>query len=233
MIRAVLFDLDGTLLLHDFDRDFMPRYVRLVVERCTEAFGAPDVPAAFMSSVARMLANDGGATNYDRFGHDFAARLGVNLGALVELFDDLYARDFPALRADAVGDPDARATIAACRERGAATVLATNPVFPRTAIEQRLRWAGLTAEQFDLLTTAETATACKPSPDYYRQIVERVGVAPEDCLVVGNDVEMDLESAATLGMTTCLVDNDFRKAGSGPFAPTFVLPLRDVAALVG
>ena len=89
-------------------------------------------------------------------------------------------------------------------------MLATNPLFPAIATQSRIRWAGLSPDDFELYTTYETSHFCKPNPDYYREILEKVGCRAEECLMVGNDAAEDLAAAET-GMrvfllTPCLID---------------------------
>lgn len=52
----------------------------------------------------------------------------------------------------------------------------------------------------------------KPNPDYYRDIIEEIGVRLEECLMVGNDVNEDM-IAESLGMkvfllTDCLINKE-------------------------
>ena len=62
-----------------------------------------------------------------------------------------------------------------------------------------------------MYTTYENCSYCKPNPEYYREIIKQLGVKPEECLMVGNDVGDDMV-AETLGMkvfllTDCLINN--------------------------
>ena len=90
------------------------------------------------------------------------------------------------------------------KEKGIRTYLATNPVFPKVATMNRIKWAGLDAEDFELITTYEDNCYCKPNVDYYRTILEQFHLRPEECLMVGNDVEEDL-AIRKLGVKTFLV----------------------------
>ena len=53
--------------------------------------------------------------------------------------------------------------------------LPDGPIFPAVAVETRLRWVGLTQADFDWVTTYENSRRSKPSPAYYRDILERMG----------------------------------------------------------
>ena len=99
-------------------------------------------------------------------------------------------------------------------------VLATNPLFPAVATYSRIRWTGLTPEDFLLVTTYENATRCKPNPDYYLEILDKLGLVPEECLMVGNDAEEDMIAAQT-GMkvfllTDCLINKKNRDISAFP-----------------
>lgn len=50
----------------------------------------------------------------------------------------------------------------------------------------------------------ENSTYCKPNLKYYREILDKIQVRPEDCLMIGNDVEEDMV-AETMGMQVYLV----------------------------
>ena len=90
--------------------------------------------------------------------------------------------------------------------------LATNPLFPAVATLSRIQWAGLNPEDFELVTTYENSRFCKPNPDYYREILGKLKLDGEECLMVGNDVGEDM-IARRLGMkvfllTDCLINKD-------------------------
>jgi FMN phosphatase YigB (HAD superfamily) len=48
-------------------------------------------------------------------------------------------------------------------------------------------------------------TRCKPSRDYYRELLDRLGSGAEECVMIGNDPRKDLP-AKEVGITTFLVD---------------------------
>ncbi|MBQ4092862.1 MAG: HAD family hydrolase, partial [Firmicutes bacterium] len=78
--------------------------------------------------------------------------------------------------------------------------------------ESRIRWAGLEPDDFEFYTTYENASYSKPNPAYYQWVAEALNVRPEECLMVGNDVDDDLP-AETIGMkvfllTDCLINKD-------------------------
>ena len=103
---------------------------------------------------------------------------------------------------------------------GLRTVLATNPLFPAIATHSRIRWAGLEPEDFSWVTTYENSSFCKPNPAYYREILDKLGLQPQECVMVGNDVGED-GAAAKLGLpvfllTDCLIQKPGTDASQMP-----------------
>ncbi len=80
-------------------------------------------------------------------------------------------------------------------------VLATQPVFPLVAIRQRLQWAGLEHIRFELITHIENMHACKPSPSYFKEILNELHLQPEQCLMIGNELQTDM-AARQIGIKT-------------------------------
>ncbi len=73
-------------------------------------------------------------------------------------------------------------------------IIATQPVFPEFAIRRRLAWAGVEHIPFHLITHIENMYASKPHPQYFEQILSMLGAMSDECLMIGNDREMDLAS---------------------------------------
>ena len=86
-------------------------------------------------------------------------------------------------------------------------ILATNPVFPKVATLKRMEWAGLSACDFELITTYESSHFSKPALGYFKEILDRSGLRADECLMVGNDTSDDI-SCADLGMDVFLVTDD-------------------------
>lgn len=219
-ITTVLFDLDGTLLPMDQEA-FTRRYFALLT-RAMAPHGYE--PEALMKTVwagtAAMVKNDGSISNEAAFWNVFAARQGEKARADEPLFAAFYENEFAGAR-DACGfNPQAAEAVRAVKARGLRTALATNPIFPAVATQSRIRWAGLEPEEFELVTTYENSHFCKPNPAYYREVMQRLGVRPEECVMVGNDTAEDL-AAREAGIdvflvTDCLIDTAGRGLSGCP-----------------
>jgi HAD superfamily hydrolase (TIGR01549 family) len=151
-----------------------------------------------------MITNDGAKTNEERFWEAFCAILGEDVRKLEPVFEDFYLNEFSAAKSTTSVNPLAKECIKLLREKGYRLVLATNPVFPQIATLTRIKWAGLDAEDFELITTYENSYYCKPNLDYYRAILKLIGKEPKECIMVGNDVKDDM-GVLQLGMDTFLL----------------------------
>ena len=202
MFEAILFDLDGTLLPLEIDK-FLSGYLQALASKVRLD------PVAFsgklLSSTQKMIESDGSRTNREVFDADFFPGLSRDRRELERLIDEFYREDFPKLKAGLTPNPAAREAVSAafaCTER---VVVATNPVFPRSAILERMRWAGIADFPYALITSYENMHWAKPNLHYYLEIARQLGVSPQETLMVGNDVQEDLVSAK-VGMKTFLVD---------------------------
>lgn len=203
---AVLFDLDGTLLPMDYD-EFTKAYFGLLCRRFPE-YDPEKLVAAIWKGTKGMIMNDGTVPNERRFWDTFAAIVGEDILARIPEFDDFYRTDFHKARAVTRPNPRAKEIVEYARKHADKVVLATNPLFPLCAVEARLSWIGLNPSDFDWITTYENSGFCKPNPLYYKEILDRFGLAPADCLMVGNDVKEDAAAATQAGLSVHLIDED-------------------------
>lgn len=203
MITAILFDLDGTLLDSDMDV-FIPPYFRALAAKLSSVVPREALLDALLASTRVILQSRGRRkeTNGEVFWADFLARLGAADKDLNLLIDGFYRDDFDRLAIFTASKPAARPCVQAAFSHGYTVVIATQPVFPLTAIEHRLMWAEVEDFPYALITSYENMHTTKPDPAYYREICEMIGHAPENCLMVGNDPKADIRPAAAAGMRT-------------------------------
>lgn len=206
-IKAVLFDLDGTLLPMDQDT-FIKAYLGGLAKKLAPHGYHPDeMVKAVYAGMKAMTANDGSNTNEVAFWHAFTGILGEKVREDLPIFDDFYRNEFQEVKNICGFLPEAAQTVRKLKEMGYRVVLATTPMFPSVATESRIRWAGMEPEDFEIFTTYEHYHFCKPSLNYYREILEKLGVKPEECLMVGNDVGEDMITEE-LGMKVFLLPAD-------------------------
>lgn len=205
-IKHILFDLDGTLLPMVQD-EFVKFYMPLLAKSYMNAGVSLD-PKKFIGAVwagyEAMVKNDGSCTNREAFWSYIEPELPISTEESEKIALNFYADEFNQAICTTKPNPVSNQIVKRAKERGFETYLATNPVFPRCATMNRIRWAGLDAEDFKVITAYETCTYCKPNPEYFRGILEEFSLDPSECLMVGNDVAEDL-SIRSLGVKTYLV----------------------------
>lgn len=212
MIKAILFDLDGTLLPMDYD-GFMKMYFGALSKKVAPlGYEVENFVPNLWKSVKAMIVNNGSKTNEDAFWQAFAKIYGDKVYKDIPVFDEFYRNEFVEAK-DACGfNKAAKEVVDLAREHAEKVVLATNPLFPSVATENRMSWAGLSPEDFDLYTTYEESSFAKPNTLYYKEICNKIAVEPSECLMVGNDVDEDMV-AEKLGMkvfllTDCLINKN-------------------------
>ena len=224
-IKAVLFDLDGTLLPMDQD-EFVKAYLGLLGKRLVpKGYEFEKFTKVMWAGVGAMVKNDGTCTNEERFWKVFTEAFGEKSLEDKPFIDEFYHTEFNKVQAVCGFHSKAKEIIELVKEKGFLAVLATNPLFPHTATENRMRWAGLEPEMFAAYTTYEDCHFCKPNPKYYQELLEKLQLKPEECIMVGNDFDEDIVPTEGLGMKTflltdCLInkrDADFSKYPQGDF----------------
>lgn len=206
VLEVVLFDLDGTLLPMDMSR-FIKSYMEALCTKFSHLIQPKKLVNEIWQGTYKMVSDlDAGRTNKDVFWAYFFPQFNIDIDILGPMFDEFYDKDFTHLKKTTKPNPYARYVIDTLLEKGYKVGIATNPIFPARAIEERLNWVDTADLPYSLITTYENMHYCKPHLEYYQEIVEMIGIRPEKCLMVGNDVEEDLV-ARKLGMKTFLVDD--------------------------
>lgn len=220
MITTVFFDLDGTLLPMNQDA-FVKAYLGSMAKyMAPHGFDPDTLVKAVWKGTDAMVKNDGYMTNEELFWQVFDAVMGRSSRQQESLFTEYYRTEFQKVRSSCGFDPRARETIDGIHRLGLKTVLATNPLFPPVATLSRLGWAGLEPEDFLHITTYDNSSFCKPNPDYYREILDKLHLRAAECIMVGNDAVEDMAAReagmAVFLLTDCLINREGRELGQYP-----------------
>lgn len=215
--RAILFDMDGTLVPMDTD-DFAKAYLKRASMRFVP-FGID--PKAVINMVwtgtGAMVRNDGSSTNKDVFWKTVDGMIPMELKQVDEIFTDFYQNEFKEVREEAGSNSLAKEAVRLAHEHAELVVLATNPLFPMVAQIERMSWVGLKPADFDYVSSYEEDHYCKPNPAYYTELCERLGVSPRECLMIGNDTGEDMAAASSLGMDCYLVTDSVIEREEAPW----------------
>lgn len=206
MLRTILLDLDGTLLPVDTDY-FIKRYFGELGVKFKNLFEPQELTKLVLASTEYMIRNtEKEKTNADAFFEDFYSKVTHDPEELNAIFDDFYIKDFPRIKDAASQNQNIIDAIILLKDKGYELVVATNPLFPKQAILHRIDWAGLQKDDFLLITNFEEMHYCKPHIQFYEEILEKINRRPEECMMVGNDVEEDMV-AKKLGLKTYLIED--------------------------
>lgn len=234
MITTVFFDLDGTLLPMDQELFIKAYFGGMAKKLAPHGYDPEKLIKAVWKGTGAMTMNDGAERNEEVFWKVFDAVMGKECRKDEPLFEEYYRTDFQKVRQVCGFDERAGKVLQEIKQMGLRVVLATNPLFPPIATQSRVRWAGLQPEDFELITTYDNSSFCKPNPEYYREILGKLGLRAEECLMVGNDSAEDM-AAQEVGMqvfllTDCLINKDGRDIsrypnGSFPELMTYIRSL--------
>lgn len=220
MITTIFFDLDGTLLPMD-QEVFIKSYLDQMAKKMAPYGYDPKLLSqAVWAGTAAMVKNSENSTNETVFWNTFSTFFSHNVKQDEPLFEEFYHKEFQNVRHNCGFDARASQLISKIKSNGYRLVLATNPLFPAVATYSRARWAGLNPSDFEWITTYENSSRCKPNPDYYREILDKLNLNAEECIMVGNDVSEDM-IARDLGfhvflLTDCLINKENKDISQYP-----------------
>ncbi len=198
--KAILFDLDGTLLPMDNDV-FTKGYFTELTKKLSPLGLEPDkMVDAVWGGTKAMVKNDGTRINEDVFWDTFSHLTKKDINIFKPDADKFYLNEFANAKKYTKENPLAIDAVRTARNTGAKVICATNPLFPLNGQLMRLSWIGLEDEDFDYITSYESESYCKPNPMYYSALCEKMGVDPKDCLLIGNDIKEDMLSASSIGI---------------------------------
>ena len=221
-IKVILFDLDGTLLPMNQDEFVNKYFTSLAINLGKYGYEPKGLIDTVMFGTMAMVKNDGKMTNEEMFWKKFSEIYGENAREDEPKFEKFYIDDFIKLKDSCGFNASSKIVIEKAKEKGLRLVLATNPIFPAIATKSRVSWAGLEVDDFEFITTYENSSFCKPNLNYYKEILQKLNVSADECLMVGNDVSEDM-IAEELGMrvfllTDCLINkknSDITKYNKG------------------
>ncbi len=219
-VKGIFFDLDGTLLQVEMKK-FIPAYVSGLASCFEDVADRHLFSEVMLSSTMALLRNsEGRRSNEELFLESLSRHLGIERDLFNRRLQQYCANGLHRLTPLVHPLELSRRILERCFARGLKVVLATNPVFPRAVVEARLQWGGLLDFPFELVTTYENCRYCKPHVGYFADILDHLGLAAEECVMVGNDTDHDL-SAHRAGMATFLVDTWVIDRGKGAYTADF------------
>lgn len=220
MIKAVLLDLDDTLISNPLNRtdqsldDWNAFFGQMT--------GRADAGVGLLRAMAAVTQNTNPvARNFDIFLEVVTGAWGVSRERAVEIFRAFYAETYAHLRTRVAPRPSAPVLLDWLRQHNYLVVIATNPLFMAEGLAERMRWGAIPADfsAYAHVTHIENSHFAKPMPHYYEEVLGRLGVASNEAIMVGDDWENDIAAAERAGLNTFWVRPDGASPGVSPAQP--------------
>jgi len=209
MTISLLLDLDDTLLTNDLDT-FLSAYLKLLSQEINH-IPAREMITQLLASTEQMVRNDDPRLTLEEvFDQSFYRGIGKTKAELKATIERFYSQSFPTLQKLTQTRPEARQVVEYALEQGFQIAIATNPLFPQSAIFHRLSWAGLPFEQypFSVVTTYERMHFSKPNPAYYAETIAQMGWLEQPAVMVGNSLQDDIAPAQALGLPVFYISDN-------------------------
>ena len=187
-IKAVLFDLDGTLvdsmwMWKDIDIEYLGRY-------------GYELPSELQKKIEGMSLSETAVYFKERFA--IPESLEEIKSTWMDMARDKYTHEVPL-------KPGAREFLVWLRQQGIRTGIASSNGIE--LVETVLKAQGI-REYLESVHTCCEVPKGKPAPDIYLMVAETLGVKPEECLVF-EDVPMGILAGKNAGMRVCAVEDTF------------------------
>lgn len=217
--RAICFDLDGTLLPMDID-EFLSAYFKgIAAFVASKGLDSKMFMKAFDVGIKAMAQDHLGITNHDMFWEAFAEVYPESADRAKDVATEFYDTDFAHIGDGVIPNPAARRAIDVLVKKGYPLLLTTMPMFPRRAVEQRLKWAGIDPDVFQRITSYENSCSIKPRQSYYAENIaalnalddangDMVGNTNGDAVDNVNGDAFDNANGAVCGKDILMVGNN-------------------------
>jgi HAD superfamily hydrolase (TIGR02253 family) len=194
MLKAVLFDLDNTLL------DFMTFKIE-TAKAASKAMVKQGLPMDELQAYGKIFSvYEEKGIEYQKTFHDVIAPLNLEINSAERIQQAAIIaylkRKFEVLRPY----PMVKPTLNALRAKGLKLGIVTDA--PRNKAWQRLVITGLEHE-FDFVITLDDTKERKPHPSPFFMALEKLNLLPQACLFVGDNPGRDIAGAREVGMRTC------------------------------
>lgn len=206
-IKAVFFDLDGTLLPLIED-EFIYVYFSLLSQKMVSlGYEKETFKKVMIEGIKRMYQNDGTKTNEEVFWNVFENFYGSEKLSDKKYLDEFYNNEFKEIKKCCKENPYARKIIDFCHNQGIRVFLTTNPFFPKIATLTRMGFVNLKENDFEYITTYENSSYVKPNPNYFKEVLNKFALKPDEVILFGNNTLEDGECSLAVGIKCYMVGN--------------------------
>ncbi len=207
MIKAIFFDLDGTLLPMEENQFAQAYFSSLSKKMVPYGYDPKQLVDTLLQGTKAMFFNDGSKSNEQVFWQYFETVYGKEKLKDKPIFDAYYAHEFKQMKKVCGDNLLAKKIVRFCREHFQYVILSTNPIFPLVGTLTRMEFVGLRKEDFDWITSYENSSFTKPNPQYFISLLNRFHLKPEEVILFGNNTYEDGQCAMQAHIQCYLVGN--------------------------
>ena len=210
MLKAVFFDLDGTLLTlheHEFIKYYFETLYSVLKDKGYE--DKNKLFSSIMEGTKAMYLNDGKRTNREVFYDVFKKYYGDKCVEDEPIFIEFYKNEFRLSKNACKDNSYARKIIDFLHENNIDAFLTTNPIFPKEGTLTRMSFIDLKQSDFKLITTYEDCCYCKPNPMYFKTILDKFNLKSDEVILFGNNDYEDGECALKNNIKTYLIKGPY------------------------
>lgn len=208
MLKALLFDLDGTLLPMD-EKKFTDLYFSLICKKLQPYGYEPEKLIKTVATGTRlMVKNDGTKTNAQAFWDNFESVYGTEAKKHEALFDEFYISDFKKTKIACGENLEAAKIVEHAKAAGFKVILASNPLFPKNGFLTRAAFTGLCEKHFDYMSDYENSHYAKPNHEYFLEILKNNGLNADEVFLFGNSETEDIAPATAARIKSFTVKGD-------------------------
>ena len=185
MLKAVIFDVDGTLL--DTERIYMQAWKEAAAE---QGYVMPD---ELLRKTRAVDAKVAAQIFEEEIGNGFSYQ--KTRPIRVRIAEEIIERESPILK------PGVLELLSFLREKGIRLSVASSTKTKTT--KEHLQINGI-VDWFEVIVGGDMITKGKPNPDIFLKAAELLGETPENCIVV-EDSPAGIRAGSAAGMKTVLV----------------------------
>ena len=206
MIKAVFFDLDGSLLPME-EEMFTKHYFDLLCKKVESySYDKEKFVQTVWAGIKAIKKNDGLKFNEEVFWDVFSSVYGVEESIKIKKFFNLfYTNEFKQTKAVCFENPHAKEIIDFCKQKGLKIALTTSPFFPKEGVVSRLEFLELSENDFDFITHYSNMKSSKPQKTFYKQVMDFLDVKPNEVVMFGNSESDDGIPMFELGVKVYMV----------------------------
>lgn len=221
-MKAVFFDLDGTLLPMD-ENKFVKGYFGLLINQLKDfGFEKESFVKAIWYGTDAMRKNDGKKTCSDAYWDAFTSLYpNLNRQEIKSAFENFYATGFKDSKQFCFeAHKNAQGIIDAIKNKGYKLVIAGNPMFPLCAMKTRIEFAGINPDSFDYIPNYEEMHFAKPNKNFLLELMNKFDLKKEDVIYFGNSQKDDANPAKELGIKFYYTGNIVKEEEGDNYFPS-------------